>query len=80
MSAPTEGDLAWAGLAGYVVAYDVWAIRTGNETLSSSYFRALQHPIRRWPTVLFAIFIILHLYKVLPPRYDPLRRPFLPPR
>lgn len=77
MSGPTEGDVAWAGLTLYVVAYDAWAMLHGRETLSSSFFRAVQHPIRRWPTVLLWVIVTLHLFHLIPERYDPLRRPFV---
>lgn len=71
----TEGDTAWAGLLLYVVAYDAWAMLQGRETLSASYYRALQHPIRRWPTLLLWLVLTLHLFHIIPERFDPLRAP-----
>ncbi len=71
----TEGDRAWTGLAAYVVAYDLWALLHGRETLSSSYYRATQHPVRKWPTVVVWLTLTLHLYHLIPERYDPLRAP-----
>ena len=71
----TEGDAAWAGLAAYVIAYDAWAILTGRETLSASYYRAVQHPLRRWPTLIVWVLLTLHLFHLIPERFDPLRAP-----
>lgn len=73
----TEGDTAWAGLLAYVIAYDLWAMTQGRETLSASYYRAIQHPLRRWPTVLLWLVLTLHLFRIIPERFDPLRAPFL---
>lgn len=68
-----RADLAWLGLAGYVAAYDYYAIRTGKETLSGAYWRALKHPRVRWIAVATATSVFKHL--VLPnlaPKADPL--------
>lgn len=46
----------------------------GRETLSSSFARALDHPFRRWPTMVMWAFITAHLFRVIPKRFDPLRR------
>jgi hypothetical protein len=72
----TEGDRAWLGVLCYVVAYDAWAMIHGRETLSHSYYRAIQHPLRRWPTVLVWAVLTLHLFHLIPDRLDPLRAPF----
>lgn len=71
---PSEGDAAWLVLATYVAVYDAWAMRHGKETLSASYAKALASPARRWPTIMFHAMIVAHLQKVLPPKWDPLRR------
>ena len=70
----TEGDKAWIGLAGYVVAYDAWAMITGRETLTSSFYRALDSPIRRWPTVMAWGYLTGHLFGAIPRRYDLMAR------
>ena len=70
----TSGDKAWLGLAGYVLAYDLFAALTGRETLSSAYWRAVQNPWRRWPTIVFWGYLTVHLFHGLPDRYDPFRR------
>ena len=69
----TEGDRAWVGLACYIVAYDILAVATGRETLSQSYARALDHPLRRWPTTLVWVYLTAHLFRLIPRRLDPLR-------
>jgi len=70
----TEGDRAWVGLLIYVAAYDTCAIIQGRETLSSSFARALQHPVRRWPTMVAWAYLTGHLFEILPREIDPLRR------
>lgn len=69
----TDGDKAWFALLCYVVAYDTLAIATGRDTLSASYARALQHPIRRWPTVVTWAYLTGHLFRLIPRHLDPLR-------
>ena len=75
----TEGDTAWTGLLIYVILYDAWALIHGRETLSASYYRALQHPLRRWPTLLLHLILTLHLLHLIPERFDPLRAPLRRP-
>lgn len=75
MARPTAGDLGWVGLAGYVIAFDIWAARSeGRDTLSQSYWRAVCHPVRRWPTLALSGYLAAHLLHAIPDRYDPLRR------
>ena len=70
----TTGDRAWVGLAAYIIAYDVFAGLTKRETLSMSFARALDAPVRRWPTIVMWVYITAHLFRLVPRRYDPLRR------
>ena len=42
-----SGTKAWAGLAAYVLVWDVLAIRTGRETLSQAFYSGLTHPVKR---------------------------------
>lgn len=80
----TPGGAAWIGLAAYVTVYDVVAVLHNKDTLSEAFYCAVRHPKRRWPTVLAWTFITGHLFKVIPEKYDPLRRipqaSFRPPR
>lgn len=69
---PSNADWGWLLLAGYVAAYDTWALKTGRETLSSAFGRSLRHPIRRWPTLMTWGVITLHLFGRLPTWLDPL--------
>lgn len=62
----------WFLLAGYVAAYDLWAIRTNRETLSSAFLRAVQHPINKWPTIFVWAGLTAHLFNIMPDKYDPL--------
>lgn len=68
-----RSDLYWFGLAAYVAAYDYHAIKTGRETLSRGYWRALSNPRTRWPAILVCTGLYKHLVfpKVLP-KADPL--------
>lgn len=70
----TEGDKAWILLACYVVTWDMVALLGDKETLSSSFARALDSPVRRWPTIAAWGYLTAHLFKAIPEKYDPLRR------
>lgn len=71
---PTPGDRAWFVLFVGVALYDWWASESGNDTMSQSFARAVDDPVRRWPTLAFWAYLTGHLVKVVPPKYDPLRR------
>lgn len=65
--------LGWLGLAGYVLAYDVWAIANNRETLSSGFWRALSCPRKRWLVIGAWGLITKHLVTPsLLPKADPL--------
>jgi hypothetical protein len=70
----SPGSKAWIGLTGYVVVYDAWAAVTGNETLSSAFYRSFSHPVRRMPLLVLWAYLTAHLFHLLPERWDPLRR------
>jgi hypothetical protein len=68
-----RADAAWILLAAYVAAYDYYAIKTGRETLSRAYWRALEHPTTRWPAVLVCTGLFKHLlFPNTLPKLDPL--------
>lgn len=69
----TRGAAAWIGLVLYVAAYDIAAYLRSWETLSQAYARALEDH-RRWPVVIIWVYLTAHLWKVIPRRYDPLRK------
>ena len=55
--------------------YDYYAIKSGRETLSRAYWRALRHPATRWPAVLVTTGLYKHLmFPNLLPQIDPLNR------
>jgi hypothetical protein len=68
------GSKLWVGLLAYVVAADAHAALTGRETLSTAWWRAVQHPRRRWPVTLIWAYLTGHLFHLVPERFDPLRR------
>lgn len=72
----SEGGLAWVGLVLYIVCYDCWAASQGRETLSTAFYRALRHPVRRWPVIVAWSYITGHLFKLIPEYADPLRFPW----
>lgn len=76
MKSYTDGQRAWLGLVLYIMCYDIWAARSGRETLSMAFYEAIQHPARRWPTIAIWSFITAHLFKFIPDNYDPLRLPW----
>lgn len=52
----------WLGLAGYVLAVDVYAMMKDKETLSEGLYNALVHPRRRWPVIIGWILTTKHLF------------------
>ncbi len=73
MSSMTDGDKAWLGLAIYVVTYDALAQILKKETLSASFGKALDKPITRWPTIVAWTYLTGHLFRAIPPKWDPAR-------
>jgi hypothetical protein len=69
-----SGPVAWLGLTGYVVLYDVFALKSSRETLSSAFFRGLQHPIKRWPVALRWAILTGHLFHLIPRKLDPIHQ------
>lgn len=58
MSNKVRGEYGWLTMAGGIVAYDLWAIKSGKaETLSGAMWRSLEHPMK-FP-ILFASWAIL---------------------
>ena len=72
----TPGDKAWVGLAVYVLAYDASTTKTGADTMSASFLRALDDPKRKHLTTLFWAYLVAHLFGFVPRHLDPLRRWF----
>ena len=70
---PKGGVIAWAGLALYVVVYDVIAMLLGLSTLSSTFHRGSQHKAGRWALLAFWLYLTGHLFRWTPARYDLLR-------
>ena len=65
--------LGWAGLIVYVVGFDFWAWRRGSKTLSASFEDAQGSLGGRWWTIVVWVYLTVHLHRVLPKRFDPLR-------
>ena len=68
-----KADIAWLAIAGFVAAYDYYAIKRGHETLSRAYWRSLRNPATRWPSIVLVTGLYKHL--VFPnflPKADPL--------
>lgn len=72
----TPGGQAWIGLVIYIAAYDLWATRTGRDTLSMAFYNSIRHPVRRWPVIVIWSYLTAHLFKFLPDKVDPLRLPW----
>lgn len=62
--------MAWVGLASYVVAYDLLAIKGEAPTLSSAFYRASSGPVGRWTLLGFWLYLTSHLFRWTPVRYD----------
>lgn len=68
-----HANLGWVTIAAFVAAYDYWAIKTHNETLSRAYWRAVKNPWSRWPTVVVTTGLFKHLlFPSFLPQLDPL--------
>lgn len=61
----------WLVLAGFITAYDIWLIRTGRVSLSSTYKNAAHdHPVL---VTAGTAYLLAHLYGFLPNQTDALR-------
>lgn len=70
-----KANVGWAGLALYVAAYDLWALRTNNETLSSGFWRGLSNKRYRIPILLALMVTTKHLAApTVLPQVDPFRK------
>lgn len=70
-----NGAHGWIAVAALVSVWDMVAVATGGESMSTAYRRALAAPGRRWRVTAAAVFLGVHLYA--PPgwrRFDPLCR------
>ena len=64
------GAVAWAGLATYIVVYDIVAMVSGVPTLSATFHRA---SLGRWGRIVligFWSYLTAHLFRWLPPKFD----------
>ena len=64
------GTIGWAGLAAYVIAWDILA----PETLSSAVDRALDHNVMKYLAFATGGIISAHLFNIVPERYDPIQQ------
>jgi hypothetical protein len=64
----SDGDKALVALLVVAGAYDAWALANDRETIS-----AAVHKHRRWLRPV-RFYLALHFERVIPNRYDPLRR------
>lgn len=70
-----RAGVGWLGIATYVVAYDYWACKSGNETLTHAFHRSFITPRSRPFAALGTAIMIKHL--LLPkfcPHLDPINR------
>ena len=70
MEKETSGTLGWAGLAGYVIAWDVFA----PETLSHAVDRYLDHDYKKYIAWGVGGIVTGHVFNIFPDKYDPLQR------
>jgi hypothetical protein len=61
-----KGGWGWLGLTIYIILWDFFA----TDTLSSAFYRAVSHPIQRWFVITIWAVITLHLFKLIPKRFD----------
>lgn len=67
----SAGHWAWVGLVLGVIGYDVWAIRTGHNTMSRAFWLMSRS---RYGLIVIAIWAWLtaHLFGLFPDGWDPL--------
>jgi len=70
------GAAAWAGLAAYVMAYDVLAIKKHKTTLSIAFYSYSTTKSGRPLLILFWFYLTAHLFRWIPRKYDMFRRGF----
>lgn len=70
-----KATIGWAVIWAFVIGFDYGAIKTGNETLSRAYWRAVKHPKAKWPTLLVTMSLFKHLlFPNFLPQLDPLNK------
>lgn len=65
-----SGSKAWLGLLTGILAYDLYAIRYGKQTLSTAFYEALEHPKKRWVVIACWSILTNHLFGITPRKYD----------
>lgn len=61
-----NGAVGWVVMAIYILIWDIMS----KETLSSAFYRALESPLHRWWVIFIWVVITLHLFKLVPKKYD----------
>ena len=61
-----NGSVGWLVMLIYIVAWDCLA----SETLSDAFYKAIEHPFHKWWVITVWVAITLHLFKLIPKRYD----------
>ena len=61
-----NGNVGWLIMLVYIIAWDILA----PETLSDAFYKAFQHPFHKWWLIVVWVVITLHLFKLVPKRYD----------
>lgn len=61
-----SGNVGWLVMFCYIVAWDIYA----PETLSDAFYNAFQHPLHKWWVIAVWAVITLHLFKLIPKKYD----------
>ena len=62
---PSPADIAWLILAAEIAIFDYWAAydkKKNRDTMSQSFDRAMNDPVKRWPTALAWAYITAHLF------------------
>lgn len=70
-----RAGVAWLVIGGFITAYDYWACKTDNETLTQAFHRSLTHPASRPLVVIGSGIVIKHLGAPrFYPHLDPIQR------
>lgn len=67
-----KAGLGWFTILSFVAAYDYWACKSDNETLTAAIHRSIEHKVMRWPVILFSGLLAKHLFTPkVAPKIDP---------
>ena len=71
-----NGHFAWGVLVGYIVFWDIFAMKQGKSTLSTAFYLFSSSRAGKPALISFWFYLTAHLFRWIPKRYDLFRRFF----